>query len=163
MTYGHIQGDKRLAKIQFHFTKFIGDTAHLKVGDPVEYEVTHDMITGKPVACAVSKIAPEVVMSEERVIGTVTIETKTGPDGSETQGRISYENRGECFLTSFSMLDVEGNVTLASGDKVSFQVVTTVGHKKAKNIRRETFVQTRDGGCRYYLLISSVNNIITFF
>ncbi len=63
------------------------------------------------------------VMSEERVIGTVTTEIKVDSEsGQETQGRISYENRGECFFLPFTMPDVEGNVTLASGDKVSFQV-----------------------------------------
>ena len=64
-------------------------------------------------------------MSEERVIGTVTTEIKVDSEtGQETQGRISYENRGECFFLPFTMPDVEGNVTLASGDKVSFQMAT---------------------------------------
>ena len=56
----------------FHFSQFDGNIEHLKIGDPVEFEMTYDRRTGKPIASAVSKIAPEVVMSEERVIGTVT-------------------------------------------------------------------------------------------
>merc|ERR1719300_1890037 len=116
-----------------------GNIEHLKIGDPVEFEMTYDRRTGKPIASAVSKIAPEVVMSEERVIGTVTTETKVGPDGIETQGRISYENRGECFFLPFTMPDVEGNVTLSAGDKVSFQVATVQrsGNLAAKTIRLE--------------------------
>ncbi len=59
-------------------------------------------------------------MSEERVIGTVTTELRVDPEtGQETQGRISYENRGECFFLPFTLQDVEGNVTLISGDKVT--------------------------------------------
>jgi hypothetical protein len=65
-------------------------------------------------------------MSEERVVGTVTTEARVDPDsGSETQGRISYENRGECFFLPFTRSDVEGsNVIVAPGDKVSFQIAT---------------------------------------
>ena len=85
--------------------------------------MTYDRRTGKPIASTVSKIAPEVVLREERVIGTVTTEARIDPEtGSETHGRISYENRGECFFLPFTMSDVEGNVTVAAGDKVSFQV-----------------------------------------
>ena len=58
--------------------------------------MTYDRRTGKPIASLVSKIAPEVVMSEERVIGVVTTEARIDPEnGQETQGRISYENRWE--------------------------------------------------------------------
>lgn len=63
-------------------------------------------------------------MSEERVTGTVTTELKTEGSGGDTQGRISYENRGECFFLPYTKDDVEGNVTLRAGDKVSFQIAT---------------------------------------
>merc|ERR1719474_2329858 len=138
-SYGFIQCCDRQARLFFHFSQFDGNIEHLKIGDPVEFEMTYDRRTGKPIASAVSKIAPEVVMSEERVIGTVTTEVKIAPDGSESQGRISYENRGECFFLPFNIPDVEGNVTLASGDKVSFQMATVQrsGNLAAKTIRLE--------------------------
>ena len=138
-SYGFIQCCDRQARLFFHFSQFDGNIEHLKIGDPVEFEMTYDRRTGKPIASSVSKIAPEVVMSEERVIGTVTTETKMGPEGGETQGRISYENRGECFFLPFLTPDVEGNVTLSSGDKVSFQVATVQrsGNLAAKTIRLE--------------------------
>lgn len=48
--------------------------------DPVEFEMTYDRKTGKPVASAVVKISPSVltceVMSKERVSGIVTTEIK---------------------------------------------------------------------------------------
>jgi cold shock CspA family protein len=139
-SYGFIQCCDRQARLFFHFSQFEGNIEHLKIGDPVEFEMTYDRRTGKPIASAVSKIAPEVVMSEERVIGTVTTELKINPEGGhETQGRISYENRGECFFLPFNTTDVEGNVTLTSGDKVSFQMATVQrsGNLAAKTIRLE--------------------------
>ena len=105
------------------YWKILIQSLSQKIGDPVEFEMTYDRRTGKPIASTVSKIAPEVVLREERVIGTVTTEARIDPEtGSETHGRISYENRGECFFLPFTMSDVEGNVTVAAGDKVSFQV-----------------------------------------
>jgi len=139
-SYGFIQCCDRQARLFFHFSQFEGNIEHLKIGDPVEFEMTYDRRTGKPIASVVSKIAPEVVMSEERVIGTVTTEVKISAEGgNETQGRISYENRGECFFLPFNTTDVEGNVTLTSGDRVSFQMATVQrsGSLAAKTIRLE--------------------------
>lgn len=56
--------------------------------------------------------------------GTVTTEVKVEGSGGDTQGRISYENRGECFFLPYTKDDVEGNVVLSAGDKVSFQIAT---------------------------------------
>lgn len=63
------------------------------------------------------------VLSEERVVGVVTTELKSEHSG-EQQGRITYENRGECFFLPYCKEDVEGYVTLKPGDKVSFQIAT---------------------------------------
>lgn len=63
-------------------------------------------------------------MNEERVTGTVTTEVKMEGSGGDTQGRISYENRGECFFLPYTKDDVEGNVVLRSGDKVSFLIAS---------------------------------------
>ncbi|XP_036344744.1 cold shock domain-containing protein E1-like, partial [Rhagoletis pomonella] len=95
----------------------------------------------------VSKIAPEVVLSEERVTGTVTTELRTDCannllSSSETTGRISYENRGECFFLPYTKDDVEGNVNLRAGDKVSFQIATNQrGNLGACHIRLENPAQ----------------------
>lgn len=62
------------------------------------------------------------MLNEERVLGNVTTELHTNGD---TQGRISYENRGECFFLPYTKDDVEGNVTLRAGDRVSFQIAET--------------------------------------
>nr|CAD7424847.1 unnamed protein product [Timema monikensis] len=137
-SYGFIQCCERQARLFFHFSQFNGNIEHLKIGDPVEFEMTYDRRTGKPIASAVTKIAPEVVLSEERVTGTVTTELRAEGSGGDTQGRISYENRGECFFLPYNKDDVEGNVTLCSGDKVSFQIATNQrGNLGACHIRLE--------------------------
>ncbi len=60
-SYGFIQCCDRQARLFFHFSQFDGNIEHLKIGDPVEFEMTYDRRTGKPIASMVSKIAPEVV------------------------------------------------------------------------------------------------------
>ncbi|XP_067012520.2 RNA-binding protein Unr isoform X2 [Anabrus simplex] len=137
-SYGFIQCCERQARLFFHFSQFNGNIEHLKIGDPVEFEMTYDRRTGKPIASAVTKIAPEVVLSEERVTGNVTTELRCDGSSGDTQGRISYENRGECFFLPYNKDDVEGNVTLRSGDKVSFQIATNQrGNLGACHIRLE--------------------------
>lgn len=141
-SYGFIQCCERQARLFFHFSQFGGTIEHLKIGDPVEFEMTYDRRTGKPIASQVSKIAPEVVLSEERVTGTVTTELKTessqAASSDTTTGRISYENRGECFFLPYTKDDVEGNVCLRAGDKVSFQIATNQrGNLGACHIRLE--------------------------
>ncbi|XP_015595682.1 cold shock domain-containing protein E1 [Cephus cinctus] len=134
-SYGFIQCCERQARLFFHFSQFSGNIEHLKIGDPVEFEMTYDRRTGKPIASIVSKIAPEVVLSEERVTGNVTTELHASGD---SQGRISYENRGECFFLPYTKDDVEGNVTLHAGDKVSFQIATNQrGNLGACHVRLE--------------------------
>ncbi|XP_055841731.1 cold shock domain-containing protein E1 [Episyrphus balteatus] len=146
-SYGFIQCCERQARLFFHFSQFSGNIDHLKIGDPVEFEMTYDRRTGKPIASQVSKIAPEVVLSEERVTGTVTTELRTDCvnnllASNETTGRISYENRGECFFLPYTKDDVEGNVNLRAGDKVSFQIATNQrGNLGACHIRLENPAQ----------------------
>lgn len=147
-SYGFIQCCERQARLFFHFSQFGGNIEHLKIGDPVEFEMTYDKRTGKPIASQVSKIAPEVVHREERVTGTVTTEIRSvnepimlNPAASETTGRISYENRGECFFLPYTKDDVEGNVQLKAGDKVSFQIATNNrGNLGACHIRLENSI-----------------------
>lgn len=134
-SYGFIQCCERQARLFFHFSQFSGNIEHLKIGDPVEFEMTYDRRTGKPIASTVSKISPEVVLSEERVTGNVTTELHASGD---SQGRISYENRGECFFLPYTKDDVEGYVTLLTGDKVSFQIATNQrGNLGACHVRLE--------------------------
>ena len=59
-SYGFIQCCDRQARLFFHFSQFDGNIEHLKIGDRVEFEMTYDPRTGKPIASSVSKITPGV-------------------------------------------------------------------------------------------------------
>ena len=59
-SYGFIQCFDRQAQLFFHFSQFDGNIEHLKIGDQVEFEMTYDPRTGKPIASSVSKITPGV-------------------------------------------------------------------------------------------------------
>lgn len=147
-SYGFIQCCDRQARLFFHYSQYEDDIDHLNIGDPVEFEMTYDRKTGKPVASAVVKISPSVlsceVMSKERVSGVVTTEIKNDDDdkdnlgtNSNAQGRISYENRGECFFLPYTVEDVNGGDVLNAGDKCTFQIATDkrLGNLRARNIR----------------------------
>lgn len=159
-TYGFIQCCERQARLFFHFSQFEGNTEHLRIGDPVEFEVTFDRRTGKPIASSVTKISPDVVLSEERVIGIVTTELRSEHSGSEHQGRITYENRGECFFLPYGKDDVEGYVTLKPGDKVSFQIATNqrTGNLGARHVRLENPAQP----VKYQGVVSTIKDSYGF-
>lgn len=159
-TYGFIQCCERQARLFFHFSQFDGNTEHLRIGDPVEFEVTFDRRTGKPIASTVTKISPEVVLSEERVVGIVTTELKSEHSGGEQQGRITYENRGECFFLPYGKEDVEGYVTLKPGDKVSFQIATNQrsGNLAARHVRLENPVEP----VKYQGVVSAIKDSYGF-
>lgn len=135
-SYGFIQCCERQARLFFHYSQFSGNIEHLKLGDPVEFEMTYDRRTGKPIASAVVKISTEAlsdeVLSSERVSGFVTTEVKNG-----AEGRVAYESRGECFFLPYTKDDLERTDThLNPGDKVTFQIATDKcsGNLRARNI-----------------------------
>ncbi|XP_013777445.1 cold shock domain-containing protein E1-like [Limulus polyphemus] len=138
-SYGFIQCCERQARLFFHFSQFSGKIEHLKIGDPVEFEMTYDRRTGKPIASSVGKIASEAisdeVLSEYRVSGFVTTEISNG-----TEGRVAYENRGECFFLPYTRDDLEiTNQLLKANDKVTFQIATDkkTGSLRARNVQLE--------------------------
>jgi cold shock CspA family protein len=50
-SYGFIQCCERQARLFFHFSQFDGNIEHLKIGDPVEFEMTDDRRTGRETDC----------------------------------------------------------------------------------------------------------------
>ncbi|GBN55284.1 Cold shock domain-containing protein E1 [Araneus ventricosus] len=144
-SYGFIQCCERQARLFFHYSQYSGNIEHLKLGDAVEFEMTYDRRTGKPIASSVCKITFDVgeVMCEERVPGFVTTEIK-----DNTEGRIAYENRGECFFLPYSADDVDCTAELHPHDKVTFRIATdkNTGNLRARNIRLEKPLPTRHQG-----------------
>ncbi|XP_070383409.1 RNA-binding protein Unr-like isoform X2 [Dermacentor albipictus] len=137
-SYGFIRCCERSARLFFHYSQFTGNIEHLRIGDPVEFEMTNDRKSGKPVASAVVKISSEAlsseVLSDEVATGFITTEAK---DGAE--GRVAYESRGECFFLPYTEEDVEEGYTLQQNDSVRFYLATCkeTGAPCAKRVRPE--------------------------
>uniref|UniRef100_A0A673BB60 Cold shock domain-containing protein E1 n=1 Tax=Sphaeramia orbicularis TaxID=375764 RepID=A0A673BB60_9TELE len=159
-SYGFIQCSERQARLFFHCSQYNGNLQELKVGDDVEFEVSSDRRTGKPIAVKLLKIKPEV-LPEERISGQVGpdlhaypftvlhgyihpvvsaipvhLDGKSAP-GQVPTGSVCYERNGEVFYLTYTPDDVEGNIHLDTGDKVSFYMETNkhTGAVSARNIQ----------------------------
>ncbi|XP_049608013.1 cold shock domain-containing protein E1 isoform X4 [Syngnathus scovelli] len=170
-SYGFIQCSERQARLFFHCSQYCGNLEDLKIGDNVEFEVSSDRRTGKPIAVKLLKIKPEV-LPEERISGQVgpdlhaypftvlhgyihpvvssipaTLDGKSAP-GQVPTGSVCYERNGEVFYLTYTTDDVEGNTHLDTGDKVSFYMETNKhsGAVSARNIQLVTKKQMRCQG-----------------
>uniref|UniRef100_A0A669EBT1 Cold shock domain-containing protein E1 n=1 Tax=Oreochromis niloticus TaxID=8128 RepID=A0A669EBT1_ORENI len=140
-SYGFIQCSERQARLFFHCSQYNGNLQELKIGDDVEFEVSSDRRTGKPIAVKLLKIKPEV-LPEERISGQVVssiplhLDGKSAP-GQVPTGSVCYERNGEVFYLTYTPDDVEGNIHLDTGDKVSFYMETNkhTGAVSARNIQ----------------------------
>lgn len=141
-SYGFLQCCERDARLFFHFSEYAGNIETVKIGDPVEFQMSFDRKTGKPIACAVVGVTPGTVsfeiLSDEKVTGSVAQEAKPtklkggGAANQDGLGRVTYEQKGECFFLPFSMEDIEGSNKLHVGDEVTFFMSTD---KRNGNIR----------------------------
>ncbi|XP_042348005.1 cold shock domain-containing protein E1 isoform X9 [Plectropomus leopardus] len=159
-SYGFIQCSERQARLFFHCSQYNGNLQELKIGDDVEFEVSSDRRTGKPIAVKLLKIKPEV-LPEERISGQVGpdlhaypftvlhgyihpvvsaipvhLDGKSAP-GQVPTGSVCYERNGEVFYLTYTPDDVEGNIHLDTGDTVSFYMETNkhTGAVSARNIQ----------------------------
>ncbi|KAG8589590.1 hypothetical protein GDO81_006451 [Engystomops pustulosus] len=141
-SYGFIQCSERQARLFFHCSQYNGNLQELKVGDDVEFEVSSDRRTGKPIAVKLVKIKTEI-MPEERINGQVVcavphnLESKSpAAPGQSPSGSVCYERNGEVFYLTYTPEDVDGNVQLETGDKINFIIETNkhTGAVSARNI-----------------------------
>uniref|UniRef100_A0A9J8BSS7 Cold shock domain containing E1, RNA-binding n=1 Tax=Cyprinus carpio carpio TaxID=630221 RepID=A0A9J8BSS7_CYPCA len=121
-SYGFIQCSERQARLFFHCSQYNGNLQELKIGDDVEFEVSSDRRTGKPVAVKLVKIKAEM-LPEERISGQ------------------------EVFYLTYTPEDVEGNVTLDTGDKVSFYMETNK-HTGAVSAHNIVLVKKKQSRCQ---------------
>ncbi|XP_048467825.1 cold shock domain-containing protein E1 isoform X5 [Rhincodon typus] len=121
-SYGFIQCTERQARLFFHCSQYSGNLQDLKVGDDVEFEVSSDRRTGKPIAVKLLKVKPEI-LPEERITGQ------------------------EVFYLTYTPEDVDGNVQLETGDKVSFSMETNK-HTGAVNAHNIVLVKKKQGRCQ---------------
>ncbi|MEE6493244.1 hypothetical protein FKM82_016775 [Ascaphus truei] len=141
-SYGFIQCSERQARLFFHCSQYNGNLQELKVGDDVEFEVSSDRRTGKPIAVKLVKIKTEI-LPEERINGQVVcavphnLESKSpAAPGQSPSGSVCYERNGEVFYLTYTPEDVDGNVHLETGDKINFIIETNkhTGAVSARNI-----------------------------
>ncbi|CAG01707.1 unnamed protein product [Tetraodon nigroviridis] len=140
-SYGFIQCSERQARLFFHCSQYNGNLQELKIGDDVEFEVAPDRRTGKPIAVKLLKIKPEM-LTEERISGQVVSAVPTHLDGKSAPGQVPtgsvcYERNGEVFYLTYTPDDVEGNIHVDTGDKVSFYMETNkhTGSVSARSIQ----------------------------
>ncbi|XP_041860809.1 cold shock domain-containing protein E1 isoform X6 [Melanotaenia boesemani] len=169
-SYGFIQCSERQARLFFHCSQYNGNLQELKIGDDVEFEVSSDRRTGKPIAVKLLKIKPEV-LPEERISGQVGpdlhaypftvlhgyihpvvsaipmhLDGKSAP-GQVPTGSVCYERNGEVFYLTYTPEDVEGNIHLETGDKVSFYMETNK-HTGAVSARNIQLVKKKQSRCQ---------------
>nr|XP_008521048.1 PREDICTED: cold shock domain-containing protein E1 isoform X3 [Equus przewalskii] len=121
-SYGFIQCSERQARLFFHCSQYNGNLQDLKVGDDVEFEVSSDRRTGKPIAVKLVKIKPEI-LPEERINGQ------------------------EVFYLTYTPEDVEGNVQLETGDKINF-VIDNNKHTGAVSARNIMLLKKKPARCQ---------------
>lgn len=137
-SYGFINCCERELRIFFHYSQINEDPQDLCIGDEMEFEISSDQRTGKPIACRVVRLEAGSVSfeirSEETVCGVIDAEPKlylkSSPKSPQNvldpdSGRVSYERNGEVFYLQFSSNDIVGSgIPLHKGDKVEFYVAT---------------------------------------
>ena len=163
-SYGFIQCCERQARLFFHYSQFNGNIDHLRLGDPVEFEMTYDRRTGKPIASSVMKIASEAFLASDdtgagdgqpgaQAEGFITTEPLPGKDG-----RVAYENRGECFFLPFTLDDIEPGNVLRSNDRVSFKIATD----KSGNLRARKLLPLTRTPERYQGVVCTLKDSFGF-
>ncbi|KAM9268543.1 cold shock domain-containing protein E1 isoform 2-T2 [Morus bassanus] len=152
-SYGFIQCSERQARLFFHCSQYNGNLQELKVGDDVEFEVSSDRRTGKPIAIKLVKIKPEI-LPEERINGQVVcavphnLESKSpAAPGQSPTGSVCYERNGEVFYLTYTPEDVEGNAQLETGDKINF-VIDTNKHTGAVSARNIMLLKKKQARCQ---------------
>ncbi|XP_076859748.1 cold shock domain-containing protein E1 isoform X4 [Brachyhypopomus gauderio] len=169
-SYGFIQCSERQDRLFFHCSQYNGNLQELKIGDDVEFEVSSDRRTGKPIAVKLVKIKAEV-LPEERISGQVGPDLHASPftvlhgyihpvvsaipgqlDGKSAPGHaptgsVCYERNGEVFYLTYTPDDVEGNIHLDTGDKVSFYMETNK-HTGAVSARNIVLVKKKQMRCQ---------------
>ncbi|XP_052460393.1 cold shock domain-containing protein E1 isoform X8 [Carassius gibelio] len=150
-SYGFIQCSERQARLFFHCSQYNGNLQELKIGDDVEFEVSSDRRTGKPIAVKLVKIKAEM-LPEERISGQVVSAIPSHLDGKSAPGQVPtgsvcYERNGEVFYLTYTPEDIEGNVTLDTGDKVNFYMETNK-HTGAVSAHNIVLVKKKQSRCQ---------------
>lgn len=170
-SYGFIQCCDRDARLFFHYSEFNGNAEALKIGEAVEFQVTVDRRSNKPVAKSVVKVDPSTVspemLNEEKVQGTIVQDAKvvkqkngTVPGSQDGLGRVTYVHNGECFFLPYGLDDVlPTSTTPKSGEDVLFQISTD---KRDGKIRARNVESLESATQRYVGVVCSMKDTFGF-
>jgi cold shock CspA family protein len=170
-SYGFIQCCDRDARLFFHYSEYNGNVETLKIGEAVEFQMSFDRRTGKPVAVAVVKVDPAEaspeILSDDKVQGTIVQEAKqvkqkngTVPGAQDGLGRVTYVHNGECFFLPYGLDDVVGtSTTPKAGDDVLFQIATD---KRDGKIRARNVESLESANQRYVGVVCSMKDTFGF-
>lgn len=170
-SYGFIQCCERDARLFFHYSEFNGNIESLKIGEAVDFQMSFDRRTGKPVAISVMKVDPTSVspeiLNDEKVQGTIVQEAKlikqkngTVPSSQDGLGRVTYVHNGECFFLPYGLDDVLASSTTAkAGEDVLFQIATD---KRDGKIRARNVESLESATQRYVGVVCSMKDSFGF-
>ncbi|XP_014663991.1 PREDICTED: cold shock domain-containing protein E1-like isoform X2 [Priapulus caudatus] len=151
--FGFIKCAEREARMFFHFSEFLINSYMPKVQDEVEFTVSQDHSSSRPVATRIKTLSKGSISFEtvllDKYTGLVEKEaisqrnstrspTKiTKENGVGEVGEIKYDVDGESNIVKFLMKDVDIRNVPKRGDKVEFQICEQKRNSvhTAKNIR----------------------------
>eukprot|EP00794_Sanderia_malayensis_P004212 gene4212-4776_t len=93
-SYGFIECAGQMPRIFFHFSKYNGDPMELSIGDSVQFIVSKDHHSNKPIAVNIRRLQYSDAVVEEPLTGTIECEARPsspGNFGAETLSRLSYD------------------------------------------------------------------------
>lgn len=134
-SYGFIQCCERDSRLFFHFSEYGDDINMVKIGDPVEFQMTYDRRTGKPIASSIvllnSGSSSYEVLSEEKYTGSIAQEAKPTKNkngyavSEDSLGRVTYQHNGEVFFLPYGLDDIIDKTTKPKAqDQVTFYIAT---------------------------------------
>eukprot|EP00794_Sanderia_malayensis_P019606 gene19606-21538_t len=93
-SYGFIECAGQMSRIFFHFSEYNGDPMELSLGDSVQFIVSKDHHSNKPIAVNICLLQYSDAVVKEPLTGTIECEARPsspGNFGAETLGRLSYD------------------------------------------------------------------------
>uniref|UniRef100_A0A8C2L793 Cold shock domain-containing protein E1 n=1 Tax=Cyprinus carpio TaxID=7962 RepID=A0A8C2L793_CYPCA len=141
-SYGFIQCSERQARLFFHCSQYNGNLQELKIGGMRLNGLILSLTN------AASNPILSICTSPFQVVSAIPshLDGKSAP-GQVPTGSVCYERNGEVFYLTYTPEDVEGNVTLDTGDKVSFYMETNK-HTGAVSAHNIVLVKKKQSRCQ---------------
>lgn len=141
-SYGFIQCMNKENRLFFHFSEFYG--SDMEVGDTVEFDISYDKKTSKPIAVNVERCSQsQETVVESRISGTVAtparhIDSNGRGDATaaaDSMGSVCYQRGGETFFVPYCQTDTHNKSVLSIGDTVEFVLAEVDNIYMAKKVK----------------------------